>query len=51
MIEENCLTAIVRMKKDKTKYRYTIFENGKAQYQLLNAVELYKKAIRQQWKK
>ena len=51
MTEENSLTAIVRMKKDKTKYRYTTFKKGKAQDQLLNAVELYKKAVRQQWKK
>ena len=51
MTEENHLTAIVRMKKDKTKYRYTSFKNGKAQSQLLTAVDLYKKAVRQQWEK
>jgi len=51
MTEENHLTAIVRMKKDKTNYRTTTFKNGEAHHSLLNAVELYKKAVRQQWEK
>lgn len=51
MTEENSLSAIVRMKKDKTKYRYTTFNNGKVQQQMLTAVELYQSAVRKQWDK
>lgn len=51
MTRENSLTTIVRMKKDKTKYRYTTFKGGKRQEQMLNAVELFQKAVRKQWNK
>lgn len=51
MTRENSLTAIVRMKKDKTKYRYTTFKGGEKQEQMLNAVELFQKAVRKQWDK
>lgn len=51
LCEENSMIAILRMKKDKMKYRYTTFKNGNKQTQLLNAVELFQKAVRKQWEK
>ena len=51
MREKNSLTAIVRMKKDKTKYRYTTFNKGEVQQQMLTAVELFQKAVQKQWDK
>ena len=51
MTEKNNLTTIVRMKKDKTQYRYTTYNKGKVQQQMLTAVELFQKAVRKQWDK
>lgn len=51
MTEKNSLTAIVRMKKNKTQYRYTTFNQGEVQKQMLTAVELFQKAVRKQWEK
>lgn len=51
MTRENSVTAIVRMKKDKTKYRHTTFKSGKRQEQMLTAVELFQKTVRKQWDK
>jgi hypothetical protein len=51
LTEECSLTAILRMKKDKTKYRWSQFENGVMQQEMLNAVELFQKVVRKQWDK
>lgn len=51
MTEANQLTAIVRMKKDKTKYCYTTFEAGRKQKHRLTATELFRQAVRTQWDK
>lgn len=51
MTQENSMTAILRMKKDKTKYRYATFKDAKKQTQMLTAVELFQKAVRKQWDK
>lgn len=51
MTEENSMTAVLRMKKDKTKYRYTTFKDGGKQEILLTAVELFQKVVRKQWDK
>jgi len=51
LTEENSMTAILRMKKNTMKYRYTTFKNGKKQQQLLTAVELFQKVVRKQWDK
>jgi len=51
LTEENSMTAILRMKKNTMKYRYTTFNNGKKQQQLLTAVELFQKVVRKQWDK
>jgi len=48
MTEANQLTAIVRMKKDKTKYRYTSFKTGRQQEQRLTATELFQQVVRKQ---
>ncbi len=49
LTEECNLTAILRMKKDKTKYRYTTFKNGETQEKMLTATELFRKVVRKQW--
>jgi SRSO17 transposase len=51
LTEECDLTAIVRMKKDKTKYRLTTFKDGGMQQEMLTAIELHKKVVRKQWDK
>lgn len=45
------LTAILRMKKDKTKYRFSNYKGGATQYEMLNATELFNKLVRKQWDK
>ena len=51
-LSEECnVTAIFRMKKDKTQYRLSIIKNGVIQYQMLSAVELFKQVVRKQWDK
>lgn len=51
MTEENSMIAVLRMKKDKTKYRYTTFKDGGKQECMLTAVELFQKTVRKQWDK
>jgi len=51
LTEACCLTAILRMKKDKTKYRLSRFENGKRHQEMLSATELFEKVVRKQWDK
>jgi len=51
LTEENSMTALLRMKKDKMKYRYTTFNEEEKQEQMLTAVELFQKAVRKQWDK
>ena len=51
LTEECDLTAILRMKKDKTKYRLTTFKDGETQQEMLTATELHKKVVRKQWDK
>ncbi|MCH9659867.1 MAG: transposase [Bacteroidetes bacterium] len=45
------LTAILRMKKDKTQYRYSYYVNGKQCVVMTNAKELYKHHVRKQWQR
>jgi hypothetical protein len=47
LTEEGSLIAVVRMKKNKMRYRLTTDEG----YQMLNAAELYKNHVKGQWKK
>ena len=49
--EELSLTAIVRMKKGKLKYRLTTYKNEKEVVQDLDLKELYKKTVRKKWQK
>ena len=49
LTQETSLTAILRMKKDKMKYRYTEIKAGEKQVYSLTSVELFKKAVRKQW--
>ena len=51
MTLDNDLTAILRMKKDKTKYRHTTFKQGMKQEQMLTATELFQQVVRKQWDK
>jgi len=51
MTQDNDLTAVLRMKKDKTKYRYTTFRRGVKQEQMLNAIDLFQQVVRKQWEK
>ena len=46
-----CLTAILRMKKDKTYYRITEYHRGKTVTKQMNAQELYKQSVRNNWQK
>lgn len=43
------LTAILRMKKDKTQYRYSYYSNGARCTTLADARELYSHHVRKQW--
>ncbi|MCK5869120.1 MAG: transposase [Methyloprofundus sp.] len=49
--EELSLTAIVRMKKSKLKYRITSHKNGNEVIQDLDLKALYKQAVRKKWQK
>jgi len=49
--EEALVTPILRMKKNKMKYRLTIFQNGHEVSKEYDAKELYRYAIRGQWQK
>jgi hypothetical protein len=51
MTEECSLTAILRMKKNKTRYRVTEIINGNKKVSMLNAEEIYKRFIRKKWDK
>lgn len=51
LTEECSLTAVLRMKKDKTKYRHTRFQGGHQQELELTATELFSQAVRKQWEK
>lgn len=51
MAQDNNLTAVLRMKKDKTNYRYTTFSHGKKQESMLNATALFQQVVRKQWDK
>ena len=51
MAEDNDLTAVLRMKKDKTKYRYTTFKREGKQEQMLTATDLFQQVVRKQWEK
>jgi SRSO17 transposase len=43
LTEEFSLKAVLRMKKDKTTYRYTTFKDGKMHQTMLTAVEIVQK--------
>lgn len=43
------LTAILRMKKDKTKYRYRYYAQGQPQSVMATAQDLYRQQVRKQW--
>ena len=49
--EELSLTAIVRMKKGKLKYRLTTYKDDKEVVQDLDLKELYKQTVRKKWQK
>ena len=49
--EELSLTAIVRMKKGKLKYRIISYKNGEKIAQDLDLKGLYKQAVRKKWQK
>jgi len=49
--EELSLTAIVRMKKGKLKYRLTTYKNEQEIVQDLDLKELYKQTVRKKWQK
>ena len=51
LTEECDLIALLRMKKDKTQYRFTYFENGVAHYKILTATELHQEVVRKNWDK
>ena len=49
-LSEQCrLTAILRMKKDKTTYRLTTFRDTVMHKQMLTATELFQNVVRKQW--
>ena len=43
------MTAILRMKKDATQYRYSYYANGQQHTVMANAIELYRLPMRKQW--
>jgi DDE superfamily endonuclease len=45
------LTAILRMKKDKTLYRYSYYDKNEQQTVMANAKDLYSHHVRKQWQK
>ena len=51
-LTESCdVTALLRMKKDKTLYRLSTVNNGMVQHQLLNAADLFQRVVRKQWQR
>jgi SRSO17 transposase len=51
MAEESLVTAVLRMKKDQTKYRLTEIEQGRAVHREVDVKALYRACIRGQWEK
>ena len=49
--EESLLTAVLRMKKDQTKYRLTEIRQGQAVHREVDVKALYRACIRGQWEK
>jgi SRSO17 transposase len=49
--EDALLTAIVRMKKNKMKYRCTQYTSGKVVYKEMDLQTIYKSEVRKQWEK
>jgi SRSO17 transposase len=45
------LTAILRMKKDKTLYRYSYYAQGERHTVMVNSKDLYRHHVRKQWQK
>ncbi len=51
-LTEDCdMTALLRMKKDQTKYRFSTQKEGEIHYHMLNATELFQHVVRKQWDK
>ncbi len=51
-LTESCdVTAVLRMKKDKTLYRLTTVKNGVVEHQLFNASQLFQRVVRKQWQR
>jgi hypothetical protein len=51
LCQETALTAIVRMKKSKLKYRVSEYTDGKVILRELDVKALYPHSVRKQWKK
>jgi len=51
MAEESLLTAVLRMKKDQTKYRLAEIRQGWAMHRELDAKALYRTCVKGQWDK
>ena len=51
LCQETALTAILRMKKSKLKYRISEYINGEIVKRDMDVKALYKHSVRQQWKK
>jgi hypothetical protein len=51
LCQETALTAILRMKKSKLKYRISDYANGKVIQREMNVKALYQDSVRKQWKK
>jgi len=49
--DEACLTPILRMKKNKMKYRLREWKDGKSVFQEFNVKALYRLCVRKQWQK
>jgi len=49
--DEACLRPILRMKKNKMKYRLKEWKDGKAVFRELNVKALYRMGVRKQWQK
>jgi len=51
-LTEDCdMTALLRMKKDQTKYRFSTLKEGEIHYQMRSATELFQQFVRKQWDK
>ncbi len=51
LCQETALTAILRMKKSKLKYRISDYADGKVIQREMNVKALYQHSVRKQWKK